>query len=445
MKKILFALCAAAVTMVACNKAEVASPIANDDARVVKFETQNLYSFDTKAVMGSGNVGIWAGSPINTNNASYTIDGTNLTGSSILWGIEQLGTTTPSYFFAKYPYNEGDSFTHSTGALAFAIRTDTGDHKTEDVAAALNYMVAGVKAAPGTGETPANVSFNFKHPFAKLVYKVTNSSDDNIRCATISGAAWAGTIDYAETEAAAPQVLTVTATPSATRTDGTEANNAYMNGGEWDETANAFVFYTITLPVASLSPSITIFMHSGAKYTYNVSSPINAEAGKIYTATINIDGTNNHSHITNNRVVTASFSETDWNSGDTPSLSAGSYTPTDTWYYVRGVNCKVGSTDANNWGNSLKMDGIGDGKYRVRITKTTASGTNMFFKVVKIQSGQSDVWFGKDEQSDDNGWQKYTNGGSDIEWGGDIDNVTTIIFDSVNSIIYVKDGAEVTR
>ena len=324
MKKILFVLCAAAATLVACNKAEVATPDNTGD-RVVRFQAENLYAFETKAM--SGNVGIWAGSPINTNNASYTIDGSNLTGSSILWGIEQLGTATPSYFFAKYPYGAEDSFSHSTG-LSFAIRTDSGDNKTEDVASALNYMVAGVKAAPGTGESPATVAFNFKHPFAKLVYKVTNTSDDNIRCATISGAAWAGTIDYAETEAAAPQVLTVTATPSATRTDGTEANNAYMNGGEWDETENAFVFYTITLPVASLSPSITIFMHSGAKYTYNVSSPINAEAGKIYTATINIDGTNNHSHITNNRVVTASFSETDWNSGDTPSLSAGSYTPT---------------------------------------------------------------------------------------------------------------------
>ena len=59
MKKLFFVLCAAAATLVACNKAEVAAPVANDNARVVKFAAENLYEFETKAITGS--VGIWAG------------------------------------------------------------------------------------------------------------------------------------------------------------------------------------------------------------------------------------------------------------------------------------------------------------------------------------------------------------------------------------------------
>lgn len=431
MKKLFFVLCAAAATLVACNKAEVAAPVANDNARVVKFAAENLYEFETKAITGS--VGIWAGDPINANNQSYTISGSSLTGSSILWGIEQAGTNNPSEFFAMYPYDSDASFTHGTG-YAFTIRTDTGDHKTEDIAAAENFMVAATKAAPGTDETPAAVTFNFVHPFAKIVYKITNNSDDAIRCATIAGVYWNGTIDYSGSEVGP---LAVAATYSGSATDGTEANKTWLNGGDLVE--GKYVFHTITMPKSGLTPAITVYMHSGATYTFNISGTLTAEAGKVYTA--NIELTHVQTSSTLGRTVSSTFTETDWTDGEGPTIASGdNYSSSTAWPILKGVNFELvragGNIAANNWSTALPMTCVGTHLYRAVIKKTDAA--NIKFKAVI--PGVTDSWYGKGTQTTDGDWQHYTGGDGDIEWGGDVDDLISIYFNDDTHEIYVRTG-----
>ena len=136
MKKVLFTVLAAAATLAACNKAEVATPVANDEARVVKFETKNLYSFDTKtgsAFAANGQVALYAGAPIYSYHQPYTI-GTitdhagSLTGTTIKWGAEQLGTNNATDFLALYPYEANydnqKALTAAAPNMAFAITED---------------------------------------------------------------------------------------------------------------------------------------------------------------------------------------------------------------------------------------------------------------------------------------------------------------------------------
>lgn len=441
MRKTLILL-AAVAAFCACDKAEVSTPEAKNADRVVKFTAENLYSFETKAVMVSGNVGIWAGAPINTNNASYTISGSNLTGSSILWGIQQAGTDTPSYFFAKYPYAGGDSFTHSSAALDCSIDVSTGDAKTASVDAALNLMVAATKAAPGTGEDPATVAFSFKHPYAKLVYNVTNNSDDAVNYAMISGVAWSGAIDYAETEAVAPQQLTVTATPTEARTSANPAAQEFMNGG-WNNEAGKYVYYTVSLPAASMSPAITIVMFSGATYTFSLNSAITLEAGKVYTANITIDNSHNHGNITNNRVFGATFTETDWtDAASQPVIAAGDgYDNSGIGYWSYVSASSFDGLTYSNFSTKKPMALVGDHLWRTTIT-FAAAGTDA---ERKFKLRINDNWVGQTAKTaDDHEWAVWTveeNGGDDIANSFAAEGTYTVYFKNYGTKqCYVKAG-----
>lgn len=441
MKKSFILILAAAATLVACQKSQVVTPKENN--RLVKFTTENLYQFDTKAMTGS--VKVWAGSPINSNS-EYSISGSNLTGGSLLWGVEQAGTTTPSYFFAKYPYVAGDAFTHTSAAYDCSIDVSTGDAKTIAIDAAVNLMVAATKAAPGTGEDPAAVAFSFKHPFAKLVYNVTNNSDDAVQFATISGVAWNGSIDYTETDADAPQQLTVTATPTAARTTGAEASNEFMNGG-WDSTAEKYVYYTISLPAASMSPVITIKMYSGATYTYSLSSAITLEAGKIYTANITLGNTHNHSSVTNNRTVTATFTETDWaDAASQPSLAVSDgYDASGITYWAYVSASSYDGSTYNNFATKKPMSLVGDHLWKTTIT-FAAAGTD---DVRKFKLRINDAWVGQTAKtSDDHDWSVWTvaeGTGDDISNSFKASTTYTIYFKNYGTKqCYVKEGASNT-
>lgn len=405
MKKTLFCALAAVAALVACNKAEVSTPVVSDASRVVSFKAENLYTFQTKA-MESGTVGIWAGAPINEENKAYTISGSTLSGSSILWGIEQAGTDTPSYFFAMYPRVADASFTHGTG-YSYAIRVDSGDNKTEDIATAENFMVAATKAAPGTDETPATVAFSFSHPFAKIVYRITNSSDDAIRCATIKGVYWNGTIDYTEAEATGAK--TVTATHTGSVTDGTETHNTYLNGG--DLVDDKYVFHTITMPAEGLVPEIKVLMWSGATFSFSVDGYLDAVAGKEYTADITLSAAHDHTESSVERTMTASFSATDWTAGEAPDMDDEEYSGTgvDHWGYIKGDL----NDDLDNWGGGIPMKCIGKDKWEVTLT----SAADKHFKpVMKSESDGSLTWYGQSSYDDGNQRSNISSSAPDNLW-----------------------------
>ena len=95
MKRYLFAAAMAALALVSCDRAEMDAPKVSDATRTVKFVTENLYSFNTKAALAvDGHVAVYAGAPINVKNADYAVatmptaepaaTGT-LAGNTILW------------------------------------------------------------------------------------------------------------------------------------------------------------------------------------------------------------------------------------------------------------------------------------------------------------------------------------------------------------------------
>ena len=187
MKKIFVAILAAAAVFAACNKAEIKTPV-SDEARVVKFGVTNFYNFETKAaIAANAHVAIYAGAPINVKNADYTVAtmptadpaaaGT-LSGSAILWGVQQMGTDTDTKFFAMYPRetDEANNAFDTETPLPYAIEASA-----ESEAYAKDFLVDVVDQHPGNDvEHPNTVTFNLEHPFVLLRYAITNASPDDV-------------------------------------------------------------------------------------------------------------------------------------------------------------------------------------------------------------------------------------------------------------------------
>ena len=418
MKKVLFTVLAATATLVACNKAEVTASV-SDTNRIVRFQTNNIYEFDTKA-MTSGNVSIWAGDPINTVNASYTISGSNLAGNQILWGVDQVGTETATEFFSVYPYKSEYAFSHGTTGLPVTV----GSTITLDEA--FNFTVAAKKAAPGTdAENPASVAFAYSHPFAKITYQITNSSDDAIASATISGVYHAAVMDYTGTES----ISTTISLPASPVT----VNDVAMT--QERDVSGKKVFSTVTTP-GSVTPVIKVTMHSGNVYTFTAGSALSATAGKAYVAQISITST--HISTNSSRTFGATFSETDWATDNETFNSPGSENKTTTtgdtnWPVIRGKNIKVGSDLSGNFERAYYMQCVGANSYKLVIQKTTASdGETAHFKVNIPGTG---AWYGNDNEVPNvssTGWSKFTGDGEGddphVQWGGDTDSYITIYY-----------------
>ena len=417
MKKILFALCTAAVTMVACNKAEVAAPIANDDARVVKFETQNLYSFDTKAAMAAeSRVSIFAGAPINVSNANYTVSsmpgvGTSgeLTGSAIQWGLEQMGTSTTSPFFAIYPYYSPREFTDNR--LNWPITTAANVEEAKDV------LVAYAEAAPGVGEAkmenPDKVSLSFTHPFALLEYTITNNSDDGISRVEVSGVNQDGYLYFNS------GLTTLQNADETFKEKGTQV----MAKGDGN------VYYAVIYPAHSISPVVTIHLFSGASVTYTPASATDISAGTKYTASIAYNNT--HTPTTSNRTTGYSFSATTaWTDAEgesnikTPDAGPVSGDPGTGWPVIKGENFTINDV-ACDWNTGIVMKCVASNLYRAEI-KLTANAQ------FKIYNGS---WFGAANPGSytptgsSNTWTTYHSAaGENIHYDGSAGTVVTVFF-----------------
>ena len=198
MKKTFILLLAAAAAFAACQKADVATPVADDSARVVKFSANNLYSFDTKsgsAFAAGEYVSVYAGSPIYASNVKYTI-GTitehagsltpTVENNVIKWGAEQFGTATATKFLAIYPWAESRSIAEN-GTLDYDIAND------EEYAS--YFMTAAVSKASNNANDLA-VNFAFTHPFVKLSYSITAPGDDAISTVKMYNVKRTGTIAF---------------------------------------------------------------------------------------------------------------------------------------------------------------------------------------------------------------------------------------------------------
>lgn len=352
MKKAFVTILGLAACLVACNKAEKVAPAALDPNRPVQFTVSNIYTLETKAdaIANGKTVAIYAGAPIGADNISATVTmEENATSgtlaptvtNSLLWGVGQ--TTETTKFLAVYPYETTRPLvgeTEDAKYIEYSI-TDAASVEYAD-----KFLAAATSQAPGTGATPAKVALAFKHPFAKLVYNINNTSDDFVSKLEISGIRRTGNLMFATGE--------VTTTGEANGTDALVELNA---NGE-----NSFM--TVVMPeTAAVNPVVKVTMVSGATYTFQLAAATALAAGKVYTANIAISGS--HGTTESNRTVLGTFTVTDWQNVDAGNLSAGGSTAAAKWWYLEGNIDTVDGTTDGNWSKHIPFKCVGPVTWQV--------------------------------------------------------------------------------
>ena len=356
----------------------------------MKFDVTNFYSFETKAALAaSSHVAIYAGAPLHVKNADYTVAtmptaepaaaGT-LSGSSILWGIEQIGTATSTKFFAMYPRETADvnNAFDAEHPLPYAIEASA-----ESEAYAKDFLVDVVDQNPGLDvENPNKVTFALEHPFVLLRYAITNASDDAIRKVEIYGVRKAGTIAYA----------TAAATPTGDALAAGEAREMVLES----EAGNVKTFYSVIMPESvAINPTIKVTTWGGCTSTYALSAAQTFDAGKSYTAAITYS--NVHTAITSNRNMVAEFNVTDWTDAAAPTVAAqANYEDNNAnWPLVKGQ----GFTDAS-WDTGLPMSCVGENTFR-KVLNMTGNGEIKIYKATP-------TWYGFGSTEDQDPWTKIT-------------------------------------
>lgn len=338
MKKTLLTVLALAGLLSACQKAKEMPVV---PARPVTFSVENLYSLETKAdaIATGKHVAVYAGAPINKENVSFNVtmnENSTTAGTltptvtnSLLWGVGQ--TTQETKFLAVYPH---ETVRPLVGEAEAEKYIDYAIASAEDVAYAAEFLAAAASQAPGTGETPAKVALNFKHPFVKLVYNVTNTSDDAVASVKISGIRRTGHLMFA--------------TGAVTTTGEAVAANAAVTLNYLGEGS----YMTVVMPESTaVNPVITVVMASGAEYAFALAEGVALEAGKVYTAGIQITGS--HGTEQSDRTVLGTFTVTDWTNVNAGSLTATGSTPAAKWWYLEGNIDEVTGTTDGNWGKHI--------------------------------------------------------------------------------------------
>ena len=421
MKKLVLALAVAAAALCACTKAEKPAYV-SDEARVVKFSMGNFYSFNTRAAIAqNAHVAIYASAPINMSNQDYTVSAMptaepaaagTLAGSSILWGVEQIGTDNASKFFAMYPREaiaERNSFSTSTD-LAYSIANES------DEAYARDFLVDVVEQAPGADvEHPNPVAFNLEHPFAMLKYVITNTSDDAIMKVEIYGVHKTGNLAY--------NTASITASGDAL-TDATLREMPLESAEN-----NVYTYYSVIIPENSINPTIKITTYGGCTSTYSLTAAQNFVAGKIYTAVIAYSNT--HSATTSNRTMSASFTVANWENENVTAGAQTNYNGNEEfWPILRGE----GFTGAS-WETGTPMTCIGENSFRAVINMTGDAA-------IKVYIPHNNNWVGSSATENVDTWTKVTAGGNNVAIIGNDGDICTIYFYIDNSQIWYKVGNE---
>ena len=363
MKKSLLILFAAAAALVACSKPK-------DEAATlrVKFAVENINTYTVKADLdpiGDGaSVGICAGAPISAYNVPGTISGLTAITATINWTAEQVANDTPSEFWAIYPNI-----------------TLGGDDKTlvqnYEIKSAEAVQYAGeVLCASATGKpSDANVKLSFKHPFAKVLFKVTNNiADDSVKGISVTGFNRVGDLDA--------KAGTVT-----NLSDNAEAIAVVNKGTEGKVTT----FETVVLPQEA-APVIVVTMNSNRTYTFTLATAFNFKAGKIATAEMTVDGSTHGGVSPSSTPVALSFEAVDWADD---SAAVGSFgAPVgggDTgWWYVNGT---IGG---GSWTEFLPLAASGENTWTKTISYTPDVEANEDSKGIKIVyiNGDTKEWYG---------------------------------------------------
>ena len=352
MKKALFILAAAALLAVGCNK-EMSTSVPSKGGPVRFATTLNTYTVKSSSLSENDQLGVFAGAPITRINVLGTVTSSKGVafepGSEICWKEGQTGKQT---FAAYYPYSASCDAT-AGDPLKFTFNLAADQSTAEGVAAAdLLTAVAKDVAVPADPATAEPVALNFIHQGAKLVVNVTKEISAAVMKVEILGTKLAGTVDL------------------ETQTVATSGDAGVITAYRPNSGANTFE--AILLPAANIAPQIKVTVAGGTTYTYSMTGTLTFEAGKQYTATLNIAAlTSSPSAATFSVGAVA-----DWNIIPTP------VTYDATPVVVNGNSWGIVGL-GGDWDNDLPMEEVSGEAYCWTITIDYTAGDEFKFRYAK--------------------------------------------------------------
>lgn len=347
MKKSLIILCAAVAAFVGCTKQ--AATFMPDQASPVKFTVEGINTYSVKSPIDDGTfVSVFAGAPISKSNLKATVSGTSLTGAEMYWGVE----SHTADFWAVYPYMN--------------ITENPFEYNLTDYDFAKDVLIAHADAVAWKEA----VALNFTHPFVKLTFVVENKiADDAVSTIAVSDVVMKGDLNPKTGE------FTNLGEPRAI------AAGEYTLSNE----GKVYTYTTLIIPQA-VKPVVTVTMYSGAVYTYTLNSNYTFEAGKAYTANVDITGDSHSGSTTPKTVVAMSFTTTDWTpvTVTAPGTQGGS--TTEKWWYVEGT------LNSKGWEDHVPMACTGPNTWEADLVYTPSAHDNPGIKFRYVADPSTSDW-----------------------------------------------------
>ena len=376
MKRFLFFAAFATAALVSCNKAEVETYVP-DTNRAVKFTVENISSYVFKSPTlglgadGCSTVGIYA-ADLGANNVEATVSGTSLTpASTIYWGV---GQTTPTTFVARYPY-----YVDATINDAYAIPADQSSEDTFTYQA--NFMSAVQSASPD----PGTVTFDFKHPFAKIVVNITNNLG--------ADAVQSVVMKQLKMSASTLDLTTAPATPTLEETK-TDVTACLTGENEYS---------MIVMPQAATNEmDIVVTTTLGSVYTFRITGDYTFQAGKVATANLTLNPAEGQGG-SRTPVGALTFGTPDWSSGSAATVDAVDTPVVGNYFQIGGCVYSAENKGDDAWAKYYNMLCTAENVWTVTINYDEAMTDDESGKGFIVRRGEAyyGMWTGSENVTAD--------------------------------------------
>ena len=376
MKRYFFLAAIAVAALFSCNKAEVESYVPDTD-RAVRFKYENLgvYEFKSPTVAigetGTSTVGIYA-AELGANNVEATVAGTSLTpASTIYWGV---GQSTPTTFVARYPYYDGATI---NGAYAIPA-----DQTSEDV---FTYHANFMSAVQSASPDPGTVTFNFKHPFAKIVVNITNNLGADAVASVV--------MKQMKLSASALDLTTAPATPTleATKTDVTAHQT------------NTNEYSLIVMPQPATSEmDIVVTTSLNSVYTFRLTGEYTFQAGKVAVANLTLNPEEGEGG-SRTAVGALSFGTTDWSNGSATTIGTVGDPVIGNYFQIGGCVYSLANKGDDAWDKYYNMMCTAENVWTVTINYDEDMTDDPTGKGFVVRRGESyyGMWTGSESVTAD--------------------------------------------
>ena len=264
------------------------------------------------AVTGAADIAsfeVWGWYGSNTERNKNVFDGTQVNNTGSGWTYDNLQYWVPDMnytFYAVYPVGAGECSAEGTVTVENFNCSATGSD-------AVDLMTAG--AVEGSGNTPSNVVFNFRHELAKVKFTVKTADPDGVAVSLLKLYGISAQGSFTKT----PENGSSWALRNAVTADNTpySAGEVVLNAGN---SYTAEPFGELLLPphaaLAEARLSFSYYYGSNSTQIKNADIPLAAgtggitswKAGKSYNYTVVIQA---------NRDIKINVTVTDWDERDT--------------------------------------------------------------------------------------------------------------------------------